>query len=664
MPTPRETTAGTLPPLVERVRRRLVFAHGLESIAVAAPVGAGVAMALRASGASPLTCLLAAAITSAAAIAGWMLLRRRDRSVAAAAQAVERALPECQNVVITAAELAIHPDRARPWIRERVFADAERVAAGIGPAAIVALRSRMAWCAVILAAASLAIWSGPRRAATVIVQTIERAVGVSPLRGSSRIVITLQPPAHTKLPQATLTDPERISAVEGTRLQLRMEGNAAALTVRFGAARLDLRADGTASVADLTLQQSGYLAVESDASARLIPVSVTPDRAPTIKVERPGRDLLLPSAGAGVPVETSATDDFGLQLLALRYTKVSGSGEQFEFVEGDLPLTVSRSDARAWHGRGELPLARLGLEPGDSLVYRVVARDARPGDSGLATSDTFFVEIAGPGQVALEGFEMPPDRERYALSQQMIVLKTQRLRAREAGLSRQALQEQTAAIGGEQRAVRANFVFLMGGHVEDEEAEAEHSHEIQEGRLENTARREMSVAVSHMGQTEQALAAVDTATALAQARLAVEALQRAFGRNRYILRTLPVRSRVDPTRRLTGKLDEAKAWNRGRPEPSADRRADAIRQLVAELMRLPAGRVTQDEAARLAEAALAIDPASREWQQIAVALLARNLDRARSLALAEARRLATRAAALPGSMGTLPGAWAAEVRGR
>ena len=53
--------------------------------------------------------------------------------------------------------------------------------------------------------------------------------------------------------------------------------------------------------------------------------------------------------------------------------------------------------------------------------------------------------------------------------------------------------------------MRSNFVFLMGGHVEDEEEEAEQSHEIQEGRLENSARRDISRAVAHMTSTEQAL---------------------------------------------------------------------------------------------------------------------------------------------------------------
>ena len=68
-------------------------------------------------------------------------------------------------------------------------------------------------------------------------------------------------------------------------------------------------------------------------------------------------------------------------------------------------------------------------------MYRLTASDGRPGLAGTASSDTFFVEIAGPGQVALEGFEMPPEQERYALSQQMIVVKLRRLREREKRLT-------------------------------------------------------------------------------------------------------------------------------------------------------------------------------------------------------------------------------------
>ncbi|MCA1564015.1 MAG: hypothetical protein LC804_28485, partial [Acidobacteria bacterium] len=331
---------------------------------------------------------------------------------------------------------------------------------------------------------------------------------------------TLEPPAHTKLRPATISQPDRITAVEGTRVRLTIDGLRTSGGLRFGTTALATRTAGASTVAELTLVESAYLSIDGTDGRKLIPVAVIPDRAPAITIERPGRDLLVPDVRPSVSVVAGATDDFGLELLALRYTKVSGSGEQYEFVEGELPLAVGRQDSRTWQGTGELALDRLGLEAGDSLVYRVVARDGRAGEAGFASSDTFFVEVAGPGQVALEGFEMPPDRERYALSQQMIVLKIQRLRERERRLAADAVREQAGAIATEQRGVRANFVFLMGGHVEDEEAEAEHSHEIQEGRLQNTARREISRAVGYMNHAEQALVAADTAVALKQASLA------------------------------------------------------------------------------------------------------------------------------------------------
>ena len=89
------------------------------------------------------------------------------------------------------------------------------------------------------------------------------------------------------------------------------------------------------------------------------------------------------------------------------------------------------------------------------------------------------------------------------------VLKLERLRAKEAGLTREALTEEAASIAAEQRTVRANFIFLLGGHVEDEFEEAEHSHEIQEGRLENTARQDINAAISQMTRVGEGLAALN-----------------------------------------------------------------------------------------------------------------------------------------------------------
>jgi hypothetical protein len=530
---------------------------------------------------------------------------------------------------VTAEELLRHPERVRASIQERVHELADGVGAALDWPSVVPLRRPVAVAAVSAAVAAAIAAAAIRPAAVSLGSLLGDRAGVPAARSAVSVAATITPPDYIAEAPRTIDNPERIEALEGSRVRLELRG-APRWLVRFGSAVLPQRRADGGDVVELTLAESGYLAIEPEGAGgreqrRLVPVVVSPDRAPTIKVEAPGKDLLLPDAKPTIPVVASATDDYALAALDLRYTKISGTGEQFEFQEGSIPLRIARGSERAWKADAELAIARLGLAPGDSLVYRVVGRDRRPGNAGLASSDTFFVEVAGPGQVALEGFELPPDRERYALSQQMIVLKLERLRARERAIDRSTLEREVATLAAEQRAVRANFIFLTGGTVEDEEEEAEHSHEIQEGRLVNTARQEIALAIQHMGRVELGLAAVDTATALPPARAAVDALQRAFGRNRYFLRTVPVRSRVDPSRRLSGNLSEASAWRRELFPPSSDDAAAKARALLARVVELspeirnrtlPPAALTA-----LAEEAIAIAAASNAWQDVAKGFL-------------------------------------------
>jgi len=173
-------------------------------------------------------------------------------------------------------------------------------------------------------------------------------------------------------------------------------------------------------------------------------------------------------------------------------------------------------------------------------------------------------------------------------------------------------------------------VFLMGGHVEDEEEEAEQSHEIQEGRLENSSRRDISRAVSHMTSAEQGLTAHNTAAALQAATQAAEALQRAFGRNRYILRTLASRTTLDPSRRLTGARDDAERGVRTLATPAGDAGARRARELLIRVLDLmaqapPRGSTQRNgvlpQLSAIAESALAVKPDDRRWQETSAAVV-------------------------------------------
>jgi hypothetical protein len=198
---------------------------------------------------------------------------------------------------------------------------------------------------------------------------------------------------------------------------------------------------------------------------------------PSVRVTVPGRDLVYAGGNPRITFDARATDDYGLRSLALHYTKVSGSGEQFEFKEGEIPLTLTRASSREWQGGAARSLDELDLKDGDMLVYRAVAADERPGD-GSASSDAFFIEISKLGVAAGDAFTLPEEETRYALSQQMLIIKTERLQQRRAAMAAEELADAALNLAVEQRMIRAEFVFMLGGEVQDEEVEAEQSTEL------------------------------------------------------------------------------------------------------------------------------------------------------------------------------------------
>src|SRR5262249_11941912 len=220
-----------------------------------------------------------------------------------------------------------------------------------------------------------------------------------------------------------------------------------------------------------------------------------------------------------------------------------------------------------------------------------------------------------------DAFTLPEEETRYALSQQMLIMKTERLHRRRGAMTADAVNEESLNLAVEQRMIRAEFVFMLGGEVENEDVEAEQSSELQEGRLQNRGQRDLRAATVAMSRAEKWLTGANTADALVAERAVVAALQRAFSRDRYILRALGTRSRLDPARRLTGNVDGASGWRRVVPPAAENRRAAQLQDLargLADLARNPStGRA---QAALLAAQAIRIDPASASMRDVAASL--------------------------------------------
>jgi hypothetical protein len=554
----------------------------------------------------------------AAAVAVW---RWRATKRAAVVRALERACPDSRNLFVTSDEIAAGRLATSPSARARVFAAAAAIAKRLDVRTIfplaraqrAAVLAGVVWTLVLTAP----LWRGPLSRARSAALSPGPSSGTTASPPQIHVSVTIHPPSYTGVAPSTIADPPQILVVENSEVSLAIEsaGNRVAVE-RDGSSHSPARGADGRFVDRAQATKTGYLLVTAeDGARRLMPVVVSPDALPAVRVTAPGRDLIFAGGNARIVFDATATDDYGLRSLSLRYTKVSGSGENFAFEEGEIPLELTRTNARDWKGRASRSLGDLALNDGDMLVYRAVAADLRPGD-GSANSDAFFIEISKLGVAAGDAFTLPEEETRYALSQQMLIVKTERLHQQRGSLAQSELIEQALNLAAEQRMIRAELVFMLGGAIEDEEVEAAQSTELQEGRLQNSGQRDLRAATVAMSQAEKLLTGASTAEALLAERAAVVALQRAFSRGRYILRALATRSQLDLARRLTGNLSAARDWRRVVPDVPANRRAALLQDLlrgIAELSRCqtPCLSDTVSDALRarvLAEEAIRIDP--------------------------------------------------------
>jgi len=590
----------------------------IEGAAAGSVLAALFALAVRPTS-RPAVAALAATVVSAMVVRaalgdqwrfGWW------RSLPQLASRLERRTAAGRNLIVTAAELLAG---GRDYVRDVVMVRATRMLEGIDPAPLFPLhRAAGALLIGVLMLVVSLLWT-PELATVVVERSLVRP-GAPALR---RVEITVIPPSYSGMPSTTATNPSRIDALAASRIEIRVEAAATSVILEtLGGSKVAERRDG-AFYALLTAESDGFLAIEPRDSAgtpgarQLVGLAVTPDRPPRVTLTSPGRDLFFSKVPATVPVVVNAGDDLALASVRLRYTAVSGSGERFTFTERDVPLTVTAASPRSWVARGSWSLDQLGLTPGDLVVYRAVATDRRPGGAPVE-SESYVLEVVTPGAIAAEGFAADDQRDRYAVSQQMVILKTERLIARRPSIPSDSVSDAARQLAAEQRQVRAEFVFMMGGEVEDlagettgtlelnEVAEAESESDLLAGRLQNRGRVDMMRAIRSMSRASSALTEASLDQALRDERAALDNLMRAFARSRFILRALTQRERIDLERRLSGSLNLTAGLSGPAAAAMPDTRTSALRRLLADVASMASDDSLEASADRAAAAALAL----------------------------------------------------------
>ncbi len=626
---------------LDEYRRRLRLAE-LSGVVVAAAAVAGVVVAGAWVFATPpaISRILTLAVFGICAVAlgAWSWRRWTPARVAAV---IESRRDDLDNLVVTAEEIARSGDSSRhPAIEAAVASAALARLANVSVSAVQPLARPLALGVGSVAALAVLLLALPSaQGPGVTASRNSEAPGEPAILASGDVRVVITPPAYARRETSVLVNPPRIEVLEGSRIHLEVPRAVPAVLVNLDGTADSFIEEDERRVLDFTAVESRPLLVRFQPAAgsspdRLVHLRVHPDQRPVVRIEQPAKDLIFPDSTGQVAVTVTARDDVGLEALALKYTKVSGSGETFTFQEGEWPVRIERPAAGEWTAQAELSLAALNLQDGDTLVYRAVARDGKPG-ADPALSDSFLIEVGRLAGVASTGFALPDERDRQAISQQMLIIKTERLHAERTTLSQEAFVEQARLLAIEQRMVKAEFEFMTGGVVEDEVEEAAHSHELAEGRFENTGQVELITAIREMSRAEARLNTADTTQALVYERAALRALQRAFDRRRYLLRTLPERARIDLSRRLSGELDTARSSTQpvgaANPDPFLERAREVLRELDA----APA----PINAPALASRILALEPTSEVLQQAALQVVAARQPAALATAIREAQRL-------------------------
>lgn len=568
-------------------------------------------------------------VVAGGAFGAW-LARASSTEVA---RRLEDLVPTSRNLLFTAWERsgAAHAvDRATSGANEHVDAfvaeRAERLAATVDVSALIPLTRvqrdvgiAFALWAIAALVTARAHPGAARRAVTRAVAATTGAVSVS------RIDVRIVPPAYTARPPQLLRDPLRIDALEGSALELAVQAAADSVIVSFAGRDSTLtRADGGVFRFRTHVATDGFVAVAPYRAGRsgaqqVVGVGMMRDLPPDVRIVAPARDLVVTDTTRRVVVRASATDDFGLARMELHLTRVSGSGERFTFSETTRPLSITRTSAIAWQAFGAILLDSLLQEAGDVVVYRVRAADARP-NAPWSESDAFLVERAQAGGVAALGFSTDPEEDRYAVSQQMVILKTERLIAAQKSLSAERVAQDADALAVEQRRVRAEFVFMTGGEMEqamvatedgldelDESAEAEAESDLSAGRMVNRGRAALLTAIRAMSRASLALTERDLALALRHERTALNNLQEAFARQRFLMRALSQREQLDMARRLTGPRDSIARAAAPVDAPDADLARPRLRAALAALPALRAALASRDASVAGRASALAVD---------------------------------------------------------
>ncbi len=293
------------------------------------------------------------------------------------------------------------------------------------------------------------------------------------------LVVHVVSPPYASLPDESLENPASVHALVGSKIGVQGVIGDGDVVATIGDSVREVHAVGSGDRWTLALvMPAAPVAVRLRAASheRLLVLEPAPDSSPVVALTLPARDSILRTPSGTIRLAASASDDYGLASGSFELIVSSGSGENFTFKTRTLGAATFTS--RTGELAGSIVLDSIGLQPGDMLHIRAIVRDRNDVTGpGVGTSDTRTLRIARSDEydsVAVDPAP-PPEAEKNALSQRMLLMMAQALEQRRPKISRATLVAESRAIAVDQTRLRkrvGEIVFTRLGEDSGEEGDA------------------------------------------------------------------------------------------------------------------------------------------------------------------------------------------------
>lgn len=289
------------------------------------------------------------------------------------------------------------------------------------------------------------------------------------------ITIRITAPGYTQQKERTTTDPSleipEGSAVTWT-IQFNDEVQQAWIVLTSDSLVLTKQKDYTTkkSFISSTFYQIVWKSKDELKASDFYKIEIISDKSPEVAVHNlPQFNEFAYNDKLAFSVNSTITDDHGLQNAYIIATVSKGSGESVKFREEKLRFTSPASiEGKKIQASTRIDLLKLGMEPGDELYFYVEALDNKVPVPNRSRTETFFVLLQDTTkeEVSVEGglgVDLMPE---YFRSQRQIIIDSEKLLRDKKSIDKQEFNARSNELGYDQKVLRLKYGEFLGEEFE------------------------------------------------------------------------------------------------------------------------------------------------------------------------------------------------------